>query len=100
MSSYRNPQQLDLINDLALFDNRIPIMVNTGNHDINESPDKITVGAHQYVWGDPYFTFWVKGHIFLALESQFFRSEDQKLGFISYYTVYFERIKSYKRLLN
>ena len=47
MSSYRNPQQLDLINDLALFDHRIPIMVNTGNHDINESPDKTTVGAHE-----------------------------------------------------
>jgi len=76
MSSYRSPQQIDLLTDLGLFDKDIPILVNTGNHDINESPDKVTVGAHERVWGDAYFSFWVKGQIFLALESQFFRSED------------------------
>ena len=76
MSSYRSPQQIDLLTDLGLFDEDIPILVNTGNHDINESPDKVTVGAHERVWGDAYFSFWVKGQIFLALESQFFRSED------------------------
>lgn len=76
MSSYRSPQQIDLLNDLGMFDKNIPILVNTGNHDINEDPDKVTVGAHERVWGDAYFSFWVKGQIFLALESQFFRSEN------------------------
>lgn len=42
-------KQVDLIHDLALFDHRIPIMVNAGNHDVNEDPDRVTVGGQVFL---------------------------------------------------
>ena len=56
----------------------IPIMVNAGNHDLKEDPDKVSVGAFERVWGDTYFTFWSHGSFFISLETQFFRSENQE----------------------
>ena len=53
-------------------------MVNAGNHDLKEDPDRVSVGAYERVWGDTYFTFWSHGKLFISLETQFFRSENQE----------------------
>ena len=53
-------------------------MVNAGNHDLKEDPDRVSVGAFERVWGDTYFTFWSHGKLFISLETQFFRSENQE----------------------
>ena len=97
-SPYRTPQTIDLLDSLTLFklgfDTKtlyfrrnlaeprskpeIPIMVNAGNHDLKEDPDRVSVGAFERVWGDTYFTFWSHGKLFISLETQFFRSENQE----------------------
>ena len=70
---YRTPQTVDLLKSLNRFS--IPVLFNAGNHDLNEDPERYQVDAFQRVWGDTYFHFWAKGRLFIALETQFFRSE-------------------------
>ena len=73
-SPYRTAQTVDLLDSLTVFNSDIPIMINAGNHDLTEDPDKLSVGAFEHVWGDTYFTFWSNGQFFISLETQFFRS--------------------------
>jgi len=71
---YRTPQTVDLITSLNRFDSSIPVLFNAGNHDLSEDPERYQLDAFQRVWGDTYFHFWAHGRLFIALETQFFRS--------------------------
>ena len=46
-----------------------------GNHDLEE-PNPDIMDAYQKVWGESYFSFWNRGHLFVSVETQFYRSED------------------------
>ena len=63
---------------MTAFDSTIPILVNAGNHDIQESPRWFHVDGFQRTWGDTYFHFWVNGRVFIAIETQFFRSSQKE----------------------
>ena len=71
---YRTPQTVDLITSLNRFDSSIPVLFNAGNHDLSEDPERYQLDAFQRVWGDTYYHFWAHGRLFIALETQFFRS--------------------------
>ena len=71
---YRTPQTVDLLTSLNRFDSSIPVLFNAGNHDLTEDPERYQLDAFQRVWGDTYFHFWAHGRLFIALETQFFRS--------------------------
>jgi hypothetical protein len=54
----------------------IPTMMIAGNHDMTEHPSRLHVHPYEMVWGQNYYHFWVGGHLFIALESQYFRSDE------------------------
>jgi hypothetical protein len=48
-----------------------------GNHDLHE-PNPEILDSYEKVFGQSYFSFWNRGHFFLAVETQFYRSEDPR----------------------
>lgn len=56
------------------FDNKIPMFTVPGNHDLSENTHSKHISDYEKTWGQSYFHFWNGGRVFIALETQLFRS--------------------------
>lgn len=75
---YRPPQTYDLLTAFEKsLSNNIPTFMLAGNHDLEE-PNPEIIDAYEKIWGESYFSFWNRGHFFIAVETQFYRSEDPR----------------------
>lgn len=76
-AAYRPPQTYDLLEAFKnAFNNEIPTFMLAGNHDLTESPKFIHVNSYEMTWGQSYYHFRYAGQIFIAIETQYFRSEE------------------------
>lgn len=75
---YRPPQTLDIMRSFeSALANDIPSFFLAGNHDLYENPTADLVDAYEKVWGQTYYSFWRHGHLFVVVETQYFRSTDE-----------------------
>lgn len=51
----------------------IPVVLLPGNHDIGQKPCAADVDRYRARFGDDYFSFWVGGVMYVALNSQYYR---------------------------
>jgi len=74
---YRGEQENDFKRIFEQLDSDIPLVCVCGNHDIGNSPTVETVATYRNMFGDDYFSFWIDGVLFLALNSQYYEDHSQ-----------------------
>jgi len=57
---------------LRELDPSIPLVLQPGNHDVGQNPSRDDVERYVRRWGDDYYSFWVGGTLYLAINSQFY----------------------------
>uniref|UniRef100_A0A915KTC8 Calcineurin-like phosphoesterase domain-containing protein n=1 Tax=Romanomermis culicivorax TaxID=13658 RepID=A0A915KTC8_ROMCU len=70
--SLRAQQVAEFKKRFDLLDKQIKMICIPGNHDMDDKPTPDTVAEYRFDFGDDYFTFWVGGVKFLAINSQYF----------------------------
>ena len=55
----------------------IPLVLIPGNHDIGQVPTAGDIERYRERFGDDYFSFWVGGVLYVALNSQYYRDDDE-----------------------
>ena len=50
----------------------IPLVLQPGNHDVGQQPTRADVERYRERFGDDYFSFWVGGVLYVALNSQYY----------------------------
>ena len=55
-------------------------MLQPGNHDVGQSPTPADIERYRQRFGDDYFSFWVGGVLYVALNSQYYRDDSAVLG--------------------
>lgn len=76
-AAYRPPQTYDLMESFkTALPAEIPTFMIAGNHDLTSSPQFIHVDSYEKSWGQTYYHFRYGGRIFIAIESQYYRSDD------------------------
>ena len=53
----------------------IPLVLQPGNHDIGQQPTPSDIERYRQRFGDDYFSFWVGGVMYVALNSQYYRDD-------------------------
>ena len=51
---------------------RVCAVLQPGNHDVGQNPGREDVERYKARWGDDYFSFWVGGVLYVAINSQYF----------------------------
>lgn len=70
-------QQLDAVRaELSAVASDIPLVLLSGNHDLEDQPTGETTAAYVAEFGDDYFTFWIDGVRFIVLNSQLYRDHE------------------------
>ena len=54
------------------LDPSIPLILQPGNHDVGQNPRRADVRDYISKWGDDYFSFWVAGVLYIAINSQYY----------------------------
>ena len=54
------------------LDPSIPLILQPGNHDVGQNPRAADVRDYVSKWGDDYFSFWVAGVFYIAINSQYY----------------------------
>ncbi|XP_064652281.1 serine/threonine-protein phosphatase CPPED1-like [Lineus longissimus] len=57
------------------LDTEIPFICLPGNHDVGDNPTSATISDYKANFGDDYFSFWVGGVKFIALNSQYLAND-------------------------
>lgn len=80
-TKHRVQQVADVKEVFSNLKPEIPLLTISGNHDVGNIPNNQTIDEYRREFGDEYYSFWVQGVFFIAINSQcFFNcSETQEL---------------------
>jgi len=68
----RESQEKDFFRVFSKLTPDIPLVCVCGNHDVGNRPTKESIYRYKSTWGDDYFRFWIRGCLFIVLNSQFY----------------------------
>lgn len=66
----------DVRAELELINSEIPLIILSGNHDLEDKPTELTISEYITEFGDDYFSFWKGGVLFIILNTQLYRDPE------------------------